>query len=160
MKRIVFALVAVAALGGAAAYMVPASGQADGEAAPIYGIKIPAEYRDWRLISVNHLAGGNVKQVRAQLGQRHCDKGFPGRKAPFSHRRRPAGSAVLRAVRGAWLPLVAQCTPQLFGGSLLKSYRGVGGARRGSPMGSPSDRPAVPAVAGALRGQPTARPAS
>ena len=31
--------------------------QAESNAAPIYGITIPAEYRDWRLISVNHLAG-------------------------------------------------------------------------------------------------------
>ena len=70
MRRIVFGLVAVAALAGVVAYMAPASGQADGEAAPIYGIKIPPGYRDWRLISVNHLAGagGNLKQVRAQLG--------------------------------------------------------------------------------------------
>jgi hypothetical protein len=41
--------------------------QVQSEASPIYGITIPAGYRDWRLISVNHLAGG-VKQVRAQLG--------------------------------------------------------------------------------------------
>jgi hypothetical protein len=83
MKRIVFVLTAVAALGGAAAYMAPASGQADGEAAPIYGIKIPPEYRDWRLISVNHLAGGNVKQVRAQLGNDIATEAFREGKLPF-----------------------------------------------------------------------------
>ena len=42
--------------------------QAESSASPIYGITIPAGYRDWRLISVNHLAGGKLKQVRAQLG--------------------------------------------------------------------------------------------
>lgn len=68
MRRIIFALVAVAALGGSIAYMAPASGQAGGEAAPIYGITIPAGYRDWNLISVSHLAGGTLKQLRAQLG--------------------------------------------------------------------------------------------
>lgn len=83
MKRIVFALVAVGMLAGAAAYMAPASGQADGEAAPIYGIKIPAGYRDWQLISVNHLAGGNVKQVRAQLGNDVAIKAFREGKLPF-----------------------------------------------------------------------------
>src|SRR5262245_523129 len=83
MKRIGFALIAVAALGGAAAYLAPALGQADGEAAPIYGIKIPPEYRDWRLISVNHLAGGNVKQVRAQLGNDIAIKAFREGKLPF-----------------------------------------------------------------------------
>jgi len=48
--------------------MPPASGQDGGETAPIYGIKVPSGYRDWRLISVNNLMGGSVKQVRAQLG--------------------------------------------------------------------------------------------
>jgi hypothetical protein len=38
MRRVVFVLAAVAALAGAVASMVPASGQAEGEAAPISGI--------------------------------------------------------------------------------------------------------------------------
>ena len=75
MKQTVFTLLAVTALAGAAAYTAPASGQAGGEAAPIYGIKIPEGYRDWRLISVNHLAGG-VKQLRAQLGNDIAIKAF------------------------------------------------------------------------------------
>ena len=83
MRRFVFATIAVAALGGAGAMMVPASGQTDGEAAPIYGIKIPAGYRDWRLISVNHLAGSAVKQVRAQLGNDIAIKAFREGKLPF-----------------------------------------------------------------------------
>jgi len=74
MKRIVFRLVAAGALASMVVYMVPASGQPDEETAPIYGIKIPPGFRDWRLISVNHLAGGNLKQVRAQLGN---DKSWP-----------------------------------------------------------------------------------
>src|SRR5262244_2827233 len=89
MRRIVFALTAVAVLGGAAAYLAPASGQAEGEAAPIYGIKIPAGYRDWRLISVNHLAGGGVKQVRAQLGNDIAIKALREGKLPF-----PDGSII------------------------------------------------------------------
>jgi len=32
--------------------------QARSDASPIYGITIPAGYRDWRLISTAHLAGG------------------------------------------------------------------------------------------------------
>ena len=47
--------------------MAPASGQADGEAAPIFGIKIPAGYRDWRLISVAH-EEGTLNDLRAILG--------------------------------------------------------------------------------------------
>jgi len=83
VKRIAFALVAVAALAGMAAYMAPASGQADGEAAPIYGVKIPSGFREWQLISVNHLAGGNVKQMRAQLGNDIAIKAFREGKLPF-----------------------------------------------------------------------------
>ena len=85
MRRIGFALTAIAALGGAAAYLAPASGQVDGEAAPIYEIKIPAGYRDWRLISVNHLAGagGNLRQVRAQLGNDIAIEAFRAGKLPF-----------------------------------------------------------------------------
>src|SRR5262249_10003690 len=57
--------------------------QAESNAAPIYGITIPAGYRDWRLISVNHLAGGNLKQVRAQLGNDIAIKAFREGKLPF-----------------------------------------------------------------------------
>src|SRR5262245_11915890 len=83
MKRIVFALVTAGAFASTAAYMAPASGQAEGEAAPIYGIKIPAEYRDWRLISLNHLAGGPLKQLRAQLGNDIAIEAFRAGKLPF-----------------------------------------------------------------------------
>ena len=84
MRRIVFALVAVAALaGGVAIVGSSASGQADGEAGPIYGINIPPGYRDWRLISVNHLAGSSVKQVRAQLGNDIAVKAFREGSLPF-----------------------------------------------------------------------------
>jgi len=85
MRRIGFALTAIAALCGIAAYLAPASGQVDGDAAPIYGIKIPSGYRDWRLISVNHLAGagGNLKQVRAQVGNDMAVEAFRAGKLPF-----------------------------------------------------------------------------
>lgn len=81
MKGIVF--VAVAALAGGIAYIAPASGEADGVASPIYGVRIPAGYRDWRLISVNHLAGGSLRQVRAQLGNDIAVKAFREGKLPF-----------------------------------------------------------------------------
>jgi hypothetical protein len=79
------AVVAVAAVAGVVAYVVSASGQSDGEAAPIYGIKIPSGYRDWPLISISHLAGtgGNFKQVRAQLGNDIAIKAFREGKLPF-----------------------------------------------------------------------------
>jgi Cytochrome P460 len=83
MKGIVFVSVAVAALAGGIAYVAPASGEADGEASPIYGVRIPAGYRDWRLLSVNHLAGGKLKQVRAQLGNDIAITAFREGKLPF-----------------------------------------------------------------------------
>ena len=57
--------------------------QAESNASPIYGITIPAGYRDWRLISINHLAGGNLKQVRAQLGNDIAIKAYREGKLPF-----------------------------------------------------------------------------
>jgi len=83
MRRVAFAAFAAAALAGVAIYFVPAPGQADGEAAPIYGLTIPAGYRDWRLISVNHLAGNNVKQMRAQLGNDIAIEAFRAGTLPF-----------------------------------------------------------------------------
>ena len=85
MKRIVFALVGVVALAGAVATSAPVSGQSDGEAAPIYGIKLPQGYRDWHLISVKQLtgAGGNLKQLRAELGNDIAVKAFRDGTLPF-----------------------------------------------------------------------------
>jgi hypothetical protein len=59
--------------------------QTESNASPIYGITIPDGYRDWRLISLNHLAGagGKLKQVRAQLGNDIAIKAFRDGKLPF-----------------------------------------------------------------------------
>ena len=37
-------------------------------ASPIYGVTIPAGYRDWKLIAVDQLVTDKVDQLRAQLG--------------------------------------------------------------------------------------------
>jgi hypothetical protein len=57
----------------------------ESNASPIYGITIPNGYRDWRLISVNHLAdtGGKLKQVRAQLGNNVAIEAFREGTLPF-----------------------------------------------------------------------------
>jgi hypothetical protein len=90
MRRIVFVLVAVVAVGGVVAYVAPASGQADGEAAPIYGIKIPSGYRDWRLISVAH-EEGKLNDLRAILGNDVAIKAFREGKLPY-----PNGAIIAR----------------------------------------------------------------
>jgi hypothetical protein len=90
VRRIALVAIAVAAVAGFAAYMGSASGQSDGDAAPIYGIKIPDGYRDWRLISVKQLTGkqltgtgGELKQLRAQLGNDLAIKAFRDGTLPF-----------------------------------------------------------------------------
>ena len=84
MKRIGFLLLAVATMAGIVAFTARASGPADEEAAPIYGVKIPAGYRDWKLIAVDHLlVAGKVDQLRAQLGNDIAIKAFKERKVPF-----------------------------------------------------------------------------
>lgn len=90
MRRIVFALVAVGALAGVVAHMGPASGQADGEAAPIFGVKIPPGYRDWRLISVAH-EEGNLNDLRAILGNDVAIKASREGKLPY-----PDGTIIAR----------------------------------------------------------------
>ena len=57
----------------------------ESNASPIYGVTIPDGYRDWRLISVNHLADteGKLKQVRAQLGNDVAIKAFREGTLPF-----------------------------------------------------------------------------
>ena len=67
MRRTALVLVAGGALAGMVACMAAASGQADREAAPIFGVKIPPGYRDWRLISVAH-EEGTLNDLRAILG--------------------------------------------------------------------------------------------
>jgi hypothetical protein len=80
-SSLVFVLVAVGALAGVAA-MAPASGQADGEAAPIFGIKMPPGYRDWRLISVAH-EEGSLNDLRAILGNDVAIKAAREAKLPY-----------------------------------------------------------------------------
>jgi hypothetical protein len=83
MKRNACLVIAAATMAGVVTHIVAASGQSEREPAPVYGIKIPSGYRDWRLISVNHLAGGSVKQVRAQLGNDVAIEALRAGKLPF-----------------------------------------------------------------------------
>jgi hypothetical protein len=90
MRRIALAVVAVTGVIGVAAYMEFASGQPNGDAAPIYGVKLPEGYRDWRLISVKRLTGRQLtgtgtklRQLRAELGNDLAIKAFRDRTLPF-----------------------------------------------------------------------------
>ena len=106
MKRMAFLLVAVAALAGVVASSAPASGGADDEAAPIFGIKIPPGYRDWRLISVAH-EEGNLNDIRAILGNDVAIKAYRDGKLPF-----PDGTIVARM---AWSYVPSEENNKVFG---------------------------------------------
>jgi hypothetical protein len=68
LRRCVAAIVAVSALhvAGSTAQNTGRS-NAGSEAAPIYGIEIPAGYRGWSLVNVAHEAG-DLNDLRAVLG--------------------------------------------------------------------------------------------
>lgn len=106
MKRILFSLVAVAMVTGFVAVCFPGSGKADGEAAPIVGIKIPAGYRDWRLISVAH-EEGNLNDLRALLGNDVAIKAYREGKLPF-----PDGTIIARL---AWSYVPSEQNNRVFG---------------------------------------------
>jgi hypothetical protein len=108
MGRIGLVLVAVVALAGVVAYLAPASGQADGEAAPIFGIAIPPGYRDWRLISVAH-EEGNLNDLRAILGNDVAIKAYREGKLPF-----PDGTIIARL---AWSYVPSEENNRAFGRS-------------------------------------------
>jgi hypothetical protein len=106
MRRIVFVLVAVVAIAGVVAYLAPASGQSKGEAAPIFGVKIPPGYRDWRLISVAH-EEGNLNDLRAILGNDIAIKAYREGKLPF-----PDGTIIARL---AWSYVPSEENNKAFG---------------------------------------------
>jgi hypothetical protein len=106
MKRIAFLLCAVVALTGVAALMAPASGQAEGEADPLFGIRIPSGYRDWKLISVAH-EEGNLNDIRAVLGNDVAIKAYREGKLPF-----PDGAIIARL---AWSYVPSEENNKVFG---------------------------------------------
>src|SRR5271163_3619050 len=106
MKRITFSLVAVATLASAVFFRAPASGHADDEAAPIFGIKIPPGYRDWKLISVAHEAG-NLNDLRALLGNDIAVKAYREGTLPL-----PDGAIIARL---AWSYVPSEENNKVFG---------------------------------------------
>ena len=97
MKWVAALLVAVATLAGIVASMVPASGQADKEAAPIFVTQVPPGYRDWKWISVAHEAG-NLNSIGATLGNDVMIKAYREKTLPF-----PDGS-IIAALHYSYVP--------------------------------------------------------
>ena len=106
MRRMVFVLLAGVALASVVAYMAPASGQADGEVTPIFGITIPPGYRDWTLISVAH-EEGDLNDLRAILGNDMAIKAYREGTLPF-----PDGTIIARL---AWSYVPSEENNKVFG---------------------------------------------
>jgi hypothetical protein len=90
MRRMAVLLVAVGVLAGVAIWIFPSSGQAAGEAAPVFVTTIPPGYRDWRLVSVAR-EEGELDDIRAVLGNDLAIKSYRAGKLPF-----PEGTIIAR----------------------------------------------------------------
>jgi len=106
MKRITFVLLAVAAMAAFVAATAPASRDANGDAAPVFGIKIYRGYRDWSVISVAHEAG-KLNDLRAVLGNDVAIKAYRDRKSPL-----PDGTVIARL---AWSYVPSEENNKVFG---------------------------------------------
>jgi Cytochrome P460 len=98
--------IAFAAVAGFVAISAPTSGRADKEADPIFGVKIPPGYRDWKLISVAH-EEGSLNDLRALLGNDVAIKAYREGKLPF-----PDGSMIARL---AWSYVPSEENNKVFG---------------------------------------------
>src|SRR3954454_15228108 len=90
MKWIALLLVAVAALVCVVAATAPTSQPADAAADSIAAGKLPAGYRDWRLISVARETG-KLDDIRAVLGNDLAIKSYREAQLPF-----PEGTIISR----------------------------------------------------------------
>src|SRR3954470_2971317 len=106
MQKIAFLLVAIAVVASVVISTEPTSGQADDQAAPIFGIRIPPGYRDWKLISVAH-EEGNLNDLRAVLGNDLAIKAYREGKLPF-----PDGTIITRL---AWNYVPSDENNKVFG---------------------------------------------
>ena len=106
MKRISILVFAAATAACVIASMAFTAGGADDEAAPIFGVKIPPGYRDWRLISVAH-EEGNLNDLRAILGNDVAIKAYREGKLPF-----PDGTIIARL---AWSYVPSEENNKAFG---------------------------------------------
>ncbi|MGF7153370.1 cytochrome P460 family protein [Novosphingobium gossypii] len=77
----------LALLGGSA---VAGAVRHEADAAPVYGVQLPAGYRDWKLISVAHEAGKN-NDIRAILGNDIAVRAYRKGIRPF-----PDGAVIVR----------------------------------------------------------------
>jgi len=90
MKSIPIFVIAATMAVSVGGVMTYSAGGADDESSPIFGVKIPPGYRDWRLISVAH-EEGNLNDLRAILGNDVAIAASREGKLPF-----PDGTIIAR----------------------------------------------------------------
>ena len=90
MKRTPLLVLAAATASVAAGSMLFVAKGADEAVSPIYGVKIPAGYRNWSLINVGHEAA-NLNDFRVVLGNDVAIKAFRDGTRPF-----PDGTMIAR----------------------------------------------------------------
>jgi hypothetical protein len=106
MKQIpVLVIVAAVALGVGGAMAFAAAGP-DYESASVFEGKMPAGYRDWKLISVAHEEGA-LNDIRAILGNDIAIKAYRDGKLPF-----PDGAIIARV---AWSYVPSEENNKVFG---------------------------------------------
>jgi hypothetical protein len=106
MKLIGYTLAGIGLLAAGLMYMRFAQARADGASAPVFDVKLPAGYRDWKLISVAH-EEGNLNDLRAVLGNDIAIKAYRDGKLPF-----PDGAIIARL---AWKYIPSEENNKVFG---------------------------------------------
>jgi hypothetical protein len=106
MTKLGYLIAAVLVLSGVAIYVAGASEHSDSQATSVFDVKIPAGYRDWKLISVAHEAGNN-NDLRAVLGNDLAIKAYREAKLPF-----PDGAIIARL---AWIYTPSEENNKVFG---------------------------------------------
>jgi hypothetical protein len=108
MKRVVVAVVAGIMFAGVVVLLIISSRHSDGYEATIIEGKIPAGYRDWKLISVAH-EEGQLNDLRAVLGNDVAIRAYREGRLPF-----PDGTIIARL---AWRYTASEENNKVFGRS-------------------------------------------
>ena len=106
MKRIALLVFAAATAACITVSMPITAGGADDEGSPIYGVKIPAGFREWSLINVAHEAA-DLNDFRVVLGNAIAMKAFQDGTLPF-----PDGAFIARL---AWKYVPSEENNAVFG---------------------------------------------
>jgi Cytochrome P460 len=90
MKLIGYTLAGVSLLTAGFLYVGNGPARADAAPQPVFDVKLPAGYRDWKLVSVAH-EEGSLNDLRAVLGNDIAIKAYRAGKQPF-----PDGAIIAR----------------------------------------------------------------